>query len=116
MFLRYDALPGGGFTGTDTGFTLTHEVGHWLGLYHVFQGWTDDNCSPDNPNDFVDGKVLMLFGGTLLHMVLTLSFTDTPTMIESSQDYPPTERCADFLGALPDPDTCPLLPGTDPIL
>lgn len=95
VYLRYDALPNGGFTGTDTGFTLTHEVGHWLGLYHVFQGWTDNNCSPDNPNDFVD---------------------DTPTMIESSQDYPPTSVCSDFLGALPDPDTCPNLPGTDPIL
>lgn len=27
VFMRYDALPFGGLTGSDTGFTLTHEVG-----------------------------------------------------------------------------------------
>lgn len=42
-----DTLPGGRFGRFSLGRTLTHEVGHWLGLWHTFQ----DGCS--FPNDFV---------------------------------------------------------------
>ena len=43
IVMDYRSMPGGPY-GTDfsLGLTLTHESGHWLGLYHTFQG----GCSP----------------------------------------------------------------------
>ena len=48
IVIRYSSVPGGSEYPNNQGDTATHEVGHWLGLFHTYEG----NC--ENEGDSIE--------------------------------------------------------------
>ncbi|KAI9807507.1 MAG: hypothetical protein M1825_005447 [Sarcosagium campestre] len=71
-------MPGGDIPTFNAGATAVHEVGHWFGLLHTFQG---DSC--DGPGDYID---------------------DTPQQAVSTDgcpENPPKDSCPQVVGVDP---------------
>ena len=83
IVIRHDQMGTIG-TGTTDGRTLTHEVGHYLSLYHPFQGGCSGNGDfvSDTPPVFEE-----LFGCPTGSNTCNNDSPDLPDMIENYMDY-----------------------------
>jgi len=80
VVILYSSNPGGTSIPYNEGDTLTHEVGHWLGLYHTFQG----GCSGGDDVDDTPAVARPNFGCAPINSCIDNQGDD---LIENFMDY-----------------------------
>jgi hypothetical protein len=106
VVILHSTLPGGSAAPYNLGQTATHEIGHWLGLYHTFQdGCTgdgdevDDTIAHSEP-DFGCSGNSACNGGEQSPLENYMNYTDDACMTTFSQGQ--TERMKEMIIAYRD--------------
>lgn len=90
IVIRHDRVGSiGSANAGDKGRTLTHEIGHWLGLYHPFQGGCSSNSNRTDRVDDTPPVAESSFGCTAAQNPNTCSndFPDEVDNVENFMDY-----------------------------